>query len=245
MNFGFLIPVYNHGITALEETRVLLEYGYPVILIDDGSDEETKSCLEKAKSLSSLVHLKTLEKNLGKGGALNAGFALADELGLTNVLQIDADGQHDINRIPRFISLAEENPDALICGYPAYDDSAPPSRAKGRGVANFFTHLYTFDWSIRDSMCGFRVYPVGICHKLTSRGIWDLRMGYDIEILIKLYYHRVRIVNESVKVTYPEGGLSHFRMVRDNARISWTFTRLFFILFLHIGDIIYQHRRKR
>lgn len=244
MKFGFLIPVYNHGVTALAETRTLVDYGYPIILVDDGSNEETKEYLALAEKLSDLVHLKTLEKNSGKGGALNAGFALAHELGLTNVLQIDADGQHDIERIPRFIELAEKNPDALICGYPEYDKSAPSSRAKGRGVANFFTHLYTMDWSIKDSMCGFRVYPVEICYRLTSRGIWDLRMGYDIEILVKLYFHRVRVINESVKVTYPEDGLSHFHMVRDNARISWTFTRLFFQIPFHIGDIIHQHRRR-
>ncbi len=245
MKFGFLIPVYNHGPTALEETKALLCYGLPIILVDDGSDESTKRYLHEAEKLSPLVHLKTLEKNTGKGGAMNAGFAVADALSLTNVLQIDADGQHDIGRIPRFMELAEENPDALICGYPKYDESAPASRAKGRGVANFFTHLYTFDWTIRDSMCGFRVYPVGICHRITSRGIWGLRMGYDIEILVKLYFNRVRIINESVRVTYPEDGISHFHMVKDNARISWTFTRLFFSLLLHIGDIIYQHRRNR
>ena len=73
MSYGFLIPVYNHGASAYQEVQELLRYGLPVILVDDASDQENKEWLRKCEALSGLVHLVTLEKNLGKGGAHAGG----------------------------------------------------------------------------------------------------------------------------------------------------------------------------
>lgn len=246
MNYGFLIPVYNHGFSAYEEVKELLHYGLPVILVDDASDRENKKWLRDCTLLSELVHLVTLEKNTGKGGAVVAGFRKAGEIGLTHVLQLDADGQHDISRVPRFLELSKERPDFLVAGYPEYDASVPASRVKGRRVANFFTHLVTFNKkAIKDSMCGFRVYPVGESCRLTSGGLWDYRMGFDIEILVKMYWNRVPIVSESVRVTYPEGGSSNFRMVRDNVRITFVFFRLCFGMLFHIPSLIKMRKKYR
>ena len=82
MSYGFLIPVYNHGASAYQEVQELLRYGLPVILVDDASDQENKEWLRKCEALSGLVHLVTLEKNLGKGGAVVNGFRKAKEIGL-------------------------------------------------------------------------------------------------------------------------------------------------------------------
>jgi len=245
MKQGFLIPVYNHGKPCYKEVEELAKYGLDIILINDCSTDDTKEWLKKAKELSPLVHVYENERNLGKGGAVIHGFRRAHELALTHVLQLDADGQHDITRIPRFLSLSEENPESMIIGYPEFDDSAPKSREGGRKVANFFSHLVTGSKdAIRDSMCGFRVYPVEKAYDATRHGHWDYRMGFDIEVLVRLYWKGVRIVNESVKVTYPEGSSSNFHMVRDNARISWVFTQLCVGAFFHIPTII-RMRGKR
>lgn len=239
MKYGFLIPVYNHGASAYNEVQTLLGYGLPIILVDDASGAETRTRLSECAGLSSLVHLVTHEKNWGKGGAVISGFRKAAELGLSHVLQIDADGQHDITRVPRFLELSKANPDAVIAGWPEYDGTVPKSRENGRRIANFFTHLVTMNKkAVRDAMCGFRVYPVEDAFKITSRGCWDARMGFDIEILVRLYWKGVRVVSESVKVTYPEGSTSNFHLVADNIRITWVFIRLCVGTLFHIPSLL-------
>jgi hypothetical protein len=51
-------------------------------------------------------------------------------------------------------------------------------------------------------------------------------MGFDLEILVRLYWNKVFPIFYPVKVNYPVGGFSNFRMVRDNVRVSWAFSRL-------------------
>ena len=244
MRFGIVVPVYNHGEPAYKETLTLVTYGLPVILVDDGSREESKTWLEKCKGVSPLVTLVTLEKNSGKGGAMVQGFKKAQEMGLTHVLQVDADGQHDISRIPHFLELSRQNPDAQIVGYPEYDETVPESRKEGRKVANTSAAIAMLSRKAAvDTMCGFRVYPVDKFVSVTSHGLWDFRMGFDIEVLVKLYRKGVRIINESVKVTYPEGGTSNFHMVRDNIRISLVFTRLICTVPLHLPVLLSMRKK--
>ena len=239
MTYGFLIPVYNHGKSCYEEVKILLKHNFPIILVDDDSNEESKEYLNKAKDLSELVDLVTLNKNLGKGGAVINGIKRAHELNLDYVLQIDADGQHDINRVEHFIELSKQNPGYAIIGYPVYDDTVPASRMNGRKVANNYVHFTTWNKnSVVDSMCGFRVYPIEETYKLVSHGHWDYRMGFDIEILVRMYWHRIRMISESVKVTYPEGAASNFHLVKDNARISFVFAKLTIEMFFHIPSLL-------
>ena len=226
--YGFLIPVYNHGAACLETVRLLLPYGLAIIIVDDASNAETNQSLREAAGLSPFVLLVTKERNGGKGSAVSAGLLVAETMGLDHVLQLDADRQHDISAVPRFLALSHAHPSSLILGYPIYDASVPESRKKGREVSNVFARIVTCDKQIKDVLCGFRVYPVATACQVVSHGIWDMRMGFDVEVVVRLRWKRVPIVNEGVKVTYPVGGSSHFHMVRDNIRISLVFARLCF-----------------
>ncbi|MDR1932589.1 MAG: glycosyltransferase family 2 protein [Spirochaetales bacterium] len=228
MRQGFLIPVYNHGKTALPIARGLAEKNLPIILVDDGSGEETKEYLNKTAAAFPQARLVTLEKNRGKGGAVSAGIRKARELGLTHVLQIDADGQHDARRAAYFLEQSNLHPGAVICSYPEYDEAAPASRKNGRIIANTWAKIVTLSPEIRDAMCGFRVYPVEPVWELIHRHHLDCRMGFDIEILVRLYWENIPLIFHPIRVSYPEDGISHFHAVRDNTRISWVFTRLFF-----------------
>lgn len=242
MKYGFLIPVYNHGKPCYAETESLLVYGLPIILVDDGSNEETKEWLRRAGELSPLVHVIANERNMGKGCAVINGIRYAHRIGLTHVLQLDADGQHDISAVPRFLKISEENPSSAVFGYPIYDETVPESRQKGRNVANFFCHFATMSDSVKDCMCGFRIYPVDKAYAVVRKGGFDLRMGFDIEIAVRLYWSGVRIISEGVSVTYPEGGTSSFHMVRDNVRISLVFTKLIASMLFHIPTIVRMRR---
>jgi glycosyltransferase involved in cell wall biosynthesis len=222
---GFIIPVYRHGRTACPLAEKLAAMGR-VILVDDGNDEETKTLLEKCAAGTPDIFLVRLEKNSGKGAALAKGFEKAKELGITHALQIDADGQHDVGRAQFFLEESARHPDMIICGYPEFDETAPKSRVSGRKISNFWGAVVTLSTELKDVLCGFRVYPVDASLRITKNPFLDKRMGIDAEILVRLYWKKVYPLFYPIKVNYPPDGISNFRVVRDNIRISLMFTRL-------------------
>lgn len=219
-----LIPVYNHH-TALARLAAALEAaGLPVILVDDGSDAVTKGVL--AKLLRPGVELLTLPRNGGKGAAVIAGLTRAAERGYSHALQVDADGQHDIGDAPKLLALARENPGALISGAPRYDESVPRLRYYGRYLTHFWVWVETLSLSLQDSMCGYRVYPVAATLAVERTHRLGRRMDFDTDAMVRLYWAGVDSLFLPTRVRYPEDGVSHFRMVRDNARMTWLHIRL-------------------
>ena len=229
-NFGFVIPVFRHGAALAGVLKELEKYNFPIIAVDDGNDEENRRLIKEAVDSCKNAVLVVREKNGGKGAAVSTGVLKAAEMGLTHVFQLDSDGQHDTSKIPRFLELSRENPDSVICGCPEYDENAPKSRVKGREFANMWIHIVTLSHSIKDAMVGFRVYPLYI----------NKRMGFDIEILVRLFWANVPIISEPVKISYPTDGISNFRLFWDNAGISETYTRLYLGMIPRLPVIIYH-----
>lgn len=245
MKYGFVVPVYNHGSTLRYVVQNLAKYNFPVIVVDDGNDEKNKSFIQQVVSEFSLVTLVVREKNGGKGKAMCDGVRKAHEMGLTHILQIDSDGQHDSGRISRFLELSEKNPLAVICGYPEYDKDAPKHRLNGRKIANGWVHIVTLSREIVDALIGFRIYPVEPYFKLLEKkAVIDPRMGYDIDILVHLSWAGVPVISESVKVSYPKDGISNFRMVRDNLHISGTYARLCIGMFFRFPKLVYRNIKR-
>ena len=159
-NYGFVIPVYNHGAALQSVVKELSPFNLPIIVVDDGNDEKNKGFINEIAQNNPLVTLVVRPKNGGKGLAMKDGMRKANEMGLTHILQIDSDGQHDTKRVQHFLEKSKENPQAIICGYPEYDENAPKKRVNGRKIANGWIHFVTLSHDIVDAMIGFRVYPV-------------------------------------------------------------------------------------
>lgn len=233
-----VVPVFRHGKTLRAVVDAVMERGLPAIVVDDGNERETKDAIARLKADVPSVEVVTLPVNRGKGGAVIAGLFRARELGFTHAFQIDADGQHDTGPLADFLKTARDFPEAVICGYPQYDASVPASRRNGRKVTNTWVAIETFSLGIVDAMCGFRLYPVeGTCRVL-SRARIGLRMTFDIEILVRLSWKGVDLRFLPIAVIYPEGGVSNFRMVRDNVAISAMHTKLFFGMLLRAPILI-------
>lgn len=246
MRAAFAIPVYRHGKPLASVVRNLLPYGLPVIIVDDGNEGEDRALVSATKDMSDLVTVVRLEKNGGKGRAMHVAIRTAEALGVTHLLQLDADGQHDCSACGDFLASAEENPESIICGYPVYDESAPGCRRKGREFSNGWARIVTLDGRIRDVLCGFRIYPLApYIRLLDGHALLDARMGYDIDILVHLLWKGVPLVNKGVRVTYPADGISNFRMFRDNVRISLTFTRLFVGMLFRLPLLLWRACRRR
>jgi glycosyltransferase involved in cell wall biosynthesis len=229
MRLALIVPFYNHEHAIRQTIAGLKVYGYPCWLVDDGSAERCRPILEQiAADESSWLTLIRCPVNRGKGVAVITGFSAAHTAGCTHALQVDADGQHDFTSIPRIATLAADNPEAIITGVPVFDESAPASRRIGRKLTTFWVRINTLSSSIEDAMCGFRVYPLAPIVRLAARGDCGSRMEFDPEILVRAVWEGMPVVSMPTRVTYPLDGISHFKMWRDNVRISWMHTRLFF-----------------
>jgi len=226
MSYCFVIPNYNHTNGFPELVAHLAQQGRPIIIINDASDELTSQTIMGVAKQQPLVQVLTHEFNQGKGGAVQTGLLYAHDQGYSHAIQVDADGQHDLYDIDRLIQVSQQHPDALVSGAPIYDDSIPKLRYFARYITHFWVTIETFSFQLKDTMCGFRVYPLKACHALFNRVSLGKRMDFDIEVMVRLYWQGVDCRFLPTKVIYPEDGISHFNALDDNLRISCMHTRL-------------------
>lgn len=226
--FAFLVPFYNHPQNIKALIAALKTYELPIIVVDDGSDEASKQILAELERTERIL-LLTRTQNGGKGIAMKDGFKFALERGFSHILQIDADFQHDAALIGEFLRESEAHPQSIVCANPIYGDDAPKSRVHGRKITNFWVAINTLSLGIKDAMCGFRVYPLEQLKKAAAKSKTN-RMEFDIEILVNAARQGVDMRWIDTYVRYEKGGVSHFKMLRDNALISLMHAKCFFSL---------------
>lgn len=239
-----LIPCYNHGAMMAKVLTRLAPFQLPVIVVDDGSDASTRQELDRLAADNAQVTLVRLTHNAGKGAAVIRGLKVCAGAGYTHAVQVDADGQHAIEDIPQLLAMAERHPQALISGQPIYDDSIPRSRLYGRWVTHVWVWIETLSLQLKDSMCGFRVYPVAPTLQIVNRVSPGKRMDFDTEIMVRLYWQGNPSYFLPTRVTYPQDGISHFHALKDNLLISWMHTRLFFGMLPRIPSLLFRRRRQ-
>ena len=238
-----VIPCYDHGVPAGDVIARMEPSGLPVILVDDGSGEATRQVLDDLARRHPGVTFLRLERNLGKGGAVLHGMREAARMGFTHAVQIDADGQHAIEDIPRFLDEAQRYPDALLSGLPVYDRTIPRARRYGRWITHVWVWIETLSFAIKDSMCGFRVYPIAPTLDLADRSRLGMRMDFDTDVMVRLYWQGLDCRFLPIRVTYPPDGVSHFDAFRDNCRISRMHARLFFGMLPRAPSLLRRRRR--
>ncbi|WP_214454796.1 glycosyltransferase family 2 protein [Aeromonas dhakensis] len=226
MNPCILIPCYNHAGPLAAVLARLAEFELPCLLVDDGSEPVAAAALDALAAQHPWVSLLRHSHNQGKGGAVMTGLRRAHELGFSHALQVDADGQHDLTDLPALLAEARQHPAALVSGRPLYDDSVPKGRLYGRYITHVWVWIETLSFAIKDSMCGFRVYPLASTCALLERVALGRRMDFDTEVMVRLHWAGVPMRFVPTRVIYPVDGRSHFRLFRDNLDISWMHTRL-------------------
>jgi len=226
--FSLLIPNYNHKETIAGLLDRLAVHRLPCLIVNDGSNVETRRILDLQEGARDWVKVLHLPRQHGKGGAVLAGLLHLHEGGFTHAIQLDADGQHDPDDVPKFLRQSETQPTALVLGQPLYNSSAPASRLIGRQITRCWVWIETLSFDIADPMTGYRVYPIGSTVAIARRHRLGNRMDFDPEIAVRLHWAGTPVKNVPTRIEYPKGGRSNFLMVRDNLLISWLHTRLFF-----------------
>lgn len=211
-----IVPTYNNVGTVVQVITDVSEYVKDIIVVNDGSTDDTEMVLRKQSLPITIV---SYEKNRGKGHALVAGFREAKKMGFTHAVTIDADGQHFADDIPLLIKEMETNRDGFVVGCRNLtEENMPGKNTFANKFSNFWFRLQTAV-NLPDTQSGFRLYTLK-----SLRGLKMITSRYEAELELLVYasWAGVKITSVPVKVYYPpqEERVSHFRPVYDFTRIS-------------------------
>jgi glycosyltransferase involved in cell wall biosynthesis len=210
-----IIPTYNNEHTLAKVINGILEYTDQVIILNDGSTDQTKDILSGYSSLAVI----NLPVNRGKGFAIRTGFKAAAIRGYKYAVTIDSDGQHLPEDLPKFLEKAVNEPGTLVIGARDLAQAGIPGGTTfGNRFSNFWTWVET-GYRLPDTQSGYRLYPLeqlGIMNFVTSR------FEFEIEVLVRTAWKGVKLTSVPVGVVYQKGAerVSHFRPFTDFARIS-------------------------
>jgi hypothetical protein len=231
MRHCLVIPTYNSG-SLLEPTlQAVRKAGLDIFVVVDGSDDGSDAGLAALALEDSSLKILRLPTNQGKGAAVLRGFKEALRLGFTHALVFDSDGQHDAKDIPKVLALSQKNPTSMVLGIPVFGPDAPAVRVYGRRLGNWWTHFETLWGGIGDSLFGFRVYPVNKAVEVLDGIRAGRRFDFETQLAVRLYWRGVPAVCFSSAVKYvakADGGVSHFKYLRDNLLLIWTHLALSF-----------------
>lgn len=179
MKTAAIIPAYNESKTIDNVVRGALEHVSVVIVVDDGSVDNTG---EIAKSAGAAVVRNTTGK--GYEAAINKGFKLASLLDVDIAVTMDADGQHDPRLLPKFVSPIKRGEAHLVIGI-------RPNKARfGELIFGLYTQLR---FGIQDILCGMKSYSMELYRKHgcfdqtnsigTELALWAVRSGYPFSLV--------------------------------------------------------------
>jgi glycosyltransferase involved in cell wall biosynthesis len=229
MNVCVIVPTYNNEQTLQRVVESVLKFTHQVIVVNDGSTDSTANIIKTLPQVSVVAYVK----NRGKGFALRQGFNRAIELGYQYAISIDSDGQHYAEDLPQFLEKLKTHPAAIIIGARNMDQASVPGKSNfGRNFSNFW---FWFETGLRmnDTQSGYRLYPLG---PLAQINFITKKFEFEVEVLVRAAWHGIEIIEIPVRVFYPEKDkrISHFRPIKDFARISVLNTVLVAITLLYI-----------
>ena len=210
-----IIPTYNNDTTIKSVVEDSLCYCSDVIVVNDGSTDNTKAILADIDGIVVVDYVK----NRGKGYALKIGFLKAKSLGFSYAITIDSDGQHFPSDIIKFLRANQDYPGSLIIGE---RNLSNVDRSSGSSFANKFSNFWFFVQTgkkLNDTQTGYRLYPL---KKLYGLPLLTSRYEAELELLVSASWHGVQIVPIPIDVFYPPRAerVSHFRPFVDFMRIS-------------------------
>lgn len=188
-----VIPFYNESRTISGITRETLKYVDTVILVNDGSTDDSLKFIPDDER----VVLLSSTKNEGKGSALRKGFLKSIELNSEFTVSLDADFQHEPEWIPRLLK-GLESADITIGNRLNDLSSMPLQRIMSNKITSFLLSVKT-GTTIIDSQCGFRAFRTN-----SLKNILPTYTGFEAEseMLILSARNNLRIASVDISTIY-------------------------------------------
>ncbi|QNJ97793.1 b-glycosyltransferase [Constantimarinum furrinae] len=228
-----VIPTYNNNKTLKKVLDGVLEYTSDIVLVNDGSTDNTLHILEKYPQIEQ-IHIP---KNKGKGNALKLGFKYAVGLGYDYAITLDSDGQHFPSDIPVFIEelVKSDNKNMLLIGDRNMNEADVLARSrKGNRVSTYWVKAVT-GLDLKDSQSGFRLYPIKALDKIRFFRNTK-KFEFEVEVIVKAHWSDIEVKNVPINILYDQSErVSHFRPFMDIARIVvliiwFLLVKLFYII---------------
>jgi len=226
MKFKYLhcVPTFDNPATLADVvSELLISSTNDILVVDDASKIQAETLLknlrESSLSNSERLFIVRFDENQGKGIALRKAFQWALDNNYTHVLSSDADAQHPASEVLKVYKRSLIEPWSLVIGNRNMNTANVPGISQfGRKFSNFWVKYQT-DAPIADSQSGLRCYP--LIH-VQNWNFFTRRFDFEIEVLIRLIWSGVDVVEEPVQVVYQEGSarVSHFDKLWDNVRIT-------------------------
>jgi hypothetical protein len=213
-----IIPCYNVAEFCEQVIRQTMRYVDHLIVIDDGSADETSAILAWLKSqVPDKLSVLTFPDNRGKGVGLMAGFCEAlNRFDFHVLVTLDGDGQHPPAEIPKLVQAIREGAEMAIGGR---DLSRMPARSKfGNTVVSGLLH-WLHPHAPEDTQSGLRAFNLAFTETIV-RSVTGSRYETEIQVLLLALSQRRKIVNVPIPTIYIDNNRSSkFRPVIDSVRI--------------------------
>jgi glycosyltransferase involved in cell wall biosynthesis len=191
-----LIPAYNE-VTHVAEVVTGARAHLPVLVVDDGSSDDTAARAEGAGAT-----LLRQTPNQGKGMALRAGFRWAIEGGYYAVLTLDADGQHDPAEIPKFLDAYAERGADLIIG--SRDFSHMPAVRRLANTAGRWAFSWAIGQPIRDNQSGYRLISRRLLEAILTSD--EAGFEFEVEMIVTCIQHGFKLDWVPIRTIYAGEG---------------------------------------
>jgi len=215
------MPAYNEEKYIAKTIVGARKYADRVFVVDDGSTDDTAAI---ADALGALIVQH--ETNRGYGGALQTIFETARELGVEELVIIDADGQHNPEEIPRLLGVLRATGADVVIGSRFIEGGActiPAYRKVGMKVLDIATTMAGNGLAISDSQSGFRAYGK---HAIEVIKLSDNGMSAGSEILIQISDHQLKVAEVPIKVRYDIEGASSQHPVSHGVSVLMSIVKL-------------------
>ncbi|MEX0792038.1 MAG: glycosyltransferase family 2 protein [Pirellulaceae bacterium] len=191
------LPVFNEADTVAGVLDEVAKYGDAVLVVNDGSSDGTREILEARSDITVVHH----EQNQGYGAALLTAFKYAQENGFEVIVTLDCDGQHEPQRIPRFIKACEGVDIVSGSRYlKQYEgDSEPPAQRRwiNKRVTAEINRLLGFQ--LTDAFCGFKAYRVAALAKLN---VTEVGYAMPLELWVEAAKAGLSVIELPVPLIY-------------------------------------------
>ena len=193
-----VVPAFNEEKTVSQIIERIAEKGYNVILVNDGSKDKTlELAIESKRKYPNQIFVVSHVINRGLGAALKTGMVVALNKGAKYIVTFDADGQHEIEDIPKVCKPLKEGEADVVIGARPFEDM-PLSKSFANYIMNALTLIF-YGRNVKDSQSGLRAFTAHAADviNIVSRGY-----GVSSEFIKEISDKNLRLAEVTITTIY-------------------------------------------
>jgi dolichol-phosphate mannosyltransferase len=196
-----------------------------LLVVDDSSPDGTGDLAEKLAETDPRVHVMHRTEKAGLGKAYIAGFTWALERGYDVVVEMDADGSHRPEDLPRLLGAIAAGADGVI-GSRYVPDGKVVNWPKKRQILSRGANIYVqvmIGIGIKDATGGYRAYKAGTLRRIDLSTVESTGYSFQVDITVRIIKAGLRLAEVPITFVERERGVSKM----DSAIIREAFWRVF------------------